>query len=84
VKIDQSPMLNVSIPNAFDINFERRRATKDHTTVSTTMSSLDKKNLESRKKPLFDVKTDNMYTPTNLSSINGPESLHNTPSNPLF
>lgn len=85
-KGEDSPDLNGWIHNTFNINFEQRKVTKNHTSVCTTISSHDKRNLESQKKmqSLFELKIDDKYSPTNPSSFNEAESFRNVPSKHIF
>lgn len=75
--------VNACLPNSLEIDTGRKRR-KDFTSVSTTISSLDKKLLESKHKiqSMLEFRVDK-YTPSSHNSLVSPDSFAYTPMDPL-
>jgi hypothetical protein len=69
----KDPKTNISLPNSLEVEIANQRL-KDYTSVSTTMSSVDKKLLESKHKiqSLLELRNDK-YTPSSNHSIMSPD-----------
>lgn len=75
--------LGISMPNALDLTTMPRNS-KDYTTVSTTLTTVDKKILESKQKihSVIDFKG-NKFTPSSHESLMSPDSFAYRPDDSI-